>query len=112
MAPAILFFVRRTCVWRMVQHDEYEINIPRHCVQHLRQPLSLGPGSLVERTVEYQHQAVSCANRVVAAVLKVRKTLKIIRQSDVLVAMEIVIAQRRVNGDLFLTPNAGLAIPD
>src|ERR1700730_1829344 len=96
----------------VMKNQEDEINIRRNAIELFRQPLALRTGSLIERTAEHQHQRIGSAHRVIAIVLKRREAVEIIRQGNCLIAMKIVVSERRVNRDTSLPPDFSFAVPD
>src|SRR5205807_9106287 len=103
--------IGRARVGRMVQHDENEIYVRREVVQLVGQPLALLTGDFFECTVEHENESVAGSYRIETTLLEVRKALEIVAQSDIQVAMKIVVAESGVNRNVFLAENASLRIP-
>jgi len=88
----------------MVKNNEHKVHIARKMVQLLGEPLPLRAGDFVERTVQHQHQRVGGADGVVDAVFHVGEALEIVSKSNFFAAVKIVVAERGVDRNLFLSP--------
>src|SRR5271156_3298822 len=95
----------------MVKNNKNEVYITRKMVQLLGEPLPLRAGSLVLRAVQHHRQHVGGADGIIAVVLQVREVLEIIGERNSLIAVELMVAERRINRNLFLSPPCGFAVP-
>src|SRR5262252_4806867 len=96
----------------MVIHDEDEVYVCWNVIKLARHPLALRTRNLVEGTVKDKHQYVGDPNRVETAAFQIWEPLKVIAQSSLLISVQVMISQRRINRDLPLAPYAGFCIPD
>jgi hypothetical protein len=85
-------------------------DIGRKVVEFAFQPLTLRIRDLILRTVQDKQQAIGSVNRIVSAVLQIWKVPEIIIESDLVVSVRLVIAERRKDRDVLLTPHAGFAV--
>src|ERR1700722_11408813 len=98
---------RRIGERRVMQHNADEVDLGWQRIQFMEEPLTLRPRSFVERTVEYEHERIGGAHGVVTVVLQLGEALKIILQSDFLIAVKFVISQRRINWNFVFSPGSG-----
>src|ERR1700739_762081 len=72
--------IGRTGIRRVVKYEEDEINIWSKIVELAMQPFALRTTEFIERAVENEHQRVSDAHGVEAALLNRRETRKVVSQ--------------------------------
>src|ERR1017187_1232590 len=103
---------RGTCIRGMMHHEENEIDVGGDVVEFALQPLALRTRELIQRTIQDEEQRVGGADRIVAAVLQVWKVAEIITESDLLISVKLVVAERRKSRDVLLMPDTGFAVVD
>ena len=93
-----------------MQDDDHKIHTGGNGVELALQPIALSAGGLVQRAVQREHQHVARAYGIVQALLQLRIPLEIVCQAHLQVAVKIVIAQRRIDANVLLAPDRGLAV--
>ena len=87
-----------------MQEQKNKIHRGGKAVELAEKPISLRTTGFVEGTVENQHHTIAHANGIEAAVGKLRKTGEVVCQRGVLVPHEVVISERRVDGNTMIAP--------
>src|ERR1700736_5919928 len=78
VSAAKFLLVRGTRIRRMVEHKKHKVHFSRDVVELAGKPLALRTLDLIQCAVEDQHQRIGRANRVVAAMVEIRKALEIV----------------------------------
>ena len=73
-----------------MKNKKNEVHISRNIVQLPIEPLSLWSGCFLEGAVKNQYQCVGSADGIIATVLQVGKTSKVIGQGDLFVTVKVV----------------------
>src|SRR5579872_1304076 len=95
----------------MMEDYENKIHISGDVVQLSQEPFSLRARRLRQRAVQREQQGVGNTDRIVTAVLQVGKALEVVGERNSLIAVEIVVSQRRIYRDAVSAPHGSLAIP-
>ena len=95
-----------------VKREKHKINGGRELIELGTQPVALRTREFVEGTVQDEEQRVSDAQGIKAALLDFRKTGEVIGEGSLQVAMQIVIAENRIEGNVVLAPDSGFRVPD
>jgi len=112
VAAAKFFPVGRTGDHRVVKNQEDEVYSWGQSIQLGTEPVTLWAGEFLLRTVQNQHQAVSGAHGVEAALLELWKTSKIIAEGGLQIAFQVVVAEDGVDTDFVLAPERSFRVPD
>src|SRR5271170_3241089 len=76
------------------------------------EPLPLRSSGLIERTVEGKQKRVGETYRVITVALQIRKALEVVREGNLLIAIEVMVPESRINRNLFCPPYRGFLVPD
>ena len=112
VAAAIDFFIGGTGVRRMVEDEENKIDCVWKRIELTSQPISLRTGKFVERAIKNQHEAIADADGIEAVVGKLWEAREIVWQRDVGIALEIVVSEDRVDGNIVITPDFSFSVID
>ena len=105
-------FVGRTGVGRMVENEKNEIDVVRNVVELPGEPRALRAGEFREGAVQDKHERVGDSYGIEAISAEVRKTLKIVGERGFFIALEVVIAKSRIDGDFTVAPDCSFGIPN